>query len=198
MEHKTMDTIRNEALDRAVMLADAANDMTRATGHLNDAATSVKRAWHGWHQEYRERYRNVEALELLTASVKMTVVHDAHVAAAQYGKLLARDVIAPIARESADPVAFITGNSHMPPLRAFDQCEYIWIADHNVDDLWSIFVEALEGALAEESVYMASPEDDNSLYVVDLKRWQYVDDYERQGDPGESINDEWIPVVSVH
>lgn len=129
----------------------------------------------------------------LAWSIRDDIQHDI----TQLAFLIARDVIAPAAKESTEPVVFITGNSMMPPLREVDSIERLWDAD---DDVFSDFVEALEHALDENQIYMASPEDDNCLYVVDLKRWEHRDEgdmetwAEEQPEREFTFSDEWAPI----
>lgn len=102
------------------------------------------------------------------------------------------------ARESDEPVVFITSNNYMPPLRAFGRAEDFWQASHffvKADEVydaycvWEAYCEAFDSALNEAEVYMSSPEDDNSLYVVDLNRWSLRDEADRAG--AGDLNDEW-------
>jgi hypothetical protein len=130
--------------------------------------------------------KDVEALILLgnhlAASIRGDIQHDV----SQLAFLVARDVIAPAARDSGnEPVVFITGNSMMPPLREVDSIERLWTLDDA--DIFTDFMDALERALDERQIYMQSPEDDNSLYVVDLARWEFIED---SGDDG-SLSDCW-------
>lgn len=91
------------------------------------------------------------------------------------------------ARQSGDEViVWITGNSYMPPLRAFGQAETVWQMDE--PDLWDVYWETFETELENANVYLASPEYDNALYVVDMDRWQYKDDEMQMG---ETLESEW-------
>lgn len=102
-----------------------------------------------------------------------------------------------IARVEPGPVTFITGNSHMPPLRAFGHAEDVWQAvfEHDATDqqweAWETYAETFERTLEDASVYLACPDYDNALYVVDLARWQYRD----EADDAETLTDEWEPVT---
>lgn len=94
------------------------------------------------------------------------------------------------ARASVTPVAWVTGNSYMPPLRSYEAAETVWQAENNGDgELWELLVETLEDNLNAASVYLTSPDYDNALYVVDENRWQWA---ENEG--AEDLNDEWEPV----
>jgi len=83
----------------------------------------------------------------------------------------AQEAIA-IARESKEPVAWITGNSYMPPLRGFGRAEEVWQAEF--DEMhtfaFALYSEAFEYALNEASVALECPDYDNALYVVDIAR----------------------------
>ena len=98
-----------------------------------------------------------------------------------------------IARESDDPVAFITGNSHMPPLRAFGRAEDFWAASHDVDAYmispYEVYVETFESTLEAANVIVECPEYDNALYVVDLDRWEYDEDLD-----GPTLSSQWRAV----
>jgi hypothetical protein len=114
--------------------------------------------------------------------------------AAQLGWQVATYEIAPEAKASTEAVLFITGNSYMPPLRAYSCSEQVWVID--LPDVWEVYVERLEQRLTELNVYLGSPEDDNSLYVVDLARFEYVE----QGtgvDFDDSFAADWKPIADA-
>lgn len=95
-----------------------------------------------------------------------------------------------IARASNDgPIEWITGNSYMPPLRAFGNAETVWQAPDADNDLWTAYFETFEKLLDDASVYLGCPEYDNSLYVVDLLRWEFID----EPDLAETLTEEWQP-----
>jgi hypothetical protein len=93
-----------------------------------------------------------------------------------------------VARASTEPVAFVTGNSYMPPLRSYSEAEAVWHydGDHGTGD-FELVVEGVESALSKANVLLSAPEYDNALYVVDLARWESVED----DIDGDSLNDEW-------
>ncbi len=93
------------------------------------------------------------------------------------------------ARNSVEPVAWVTGNSFMPPMRSFTQAEYVWQNGDDEGEDWEFLVETVEDILSRENVSLECPEWDNALYAVDLNRWEYVEDAE-----GDSLNDEWRQV----
>ena len=107
-------------------------------------------------------------------------------------KSIADDMIGS-ARDSVTPVCFVTGNSYVPSLRSYPQAETVWQAtydDNGTDpDLFGYLYETLEDILQREDVYLGEPEYDNSLYVVDLRRFQAVDDMDI--DNAETLDGEW-------
>lgn len=127
----------------------------------------------------------VSSLATLTEMVESKLMCENRHNVTQYARLVARDVIAPVARESNEPVAWLTGNSMIPPLRQVDSANVIWREDIT-GEMWETFVEAIESALDEQQIYMAAPEYDNALYVVDLKRWEHMDDVD-----AFDLNTEW-------
>jgi hypothetical protein len=119
----------------------------------------------------------------------------------QYAALLVRDHIAPQVRASDEPVCWLTSNNFMPPIRAIDRMDDIWNATSThgnywrdmADDIWVAVCETIELELERNYIYMTSPEWDNALYAVDLKRWEHV---ERDEDnDGDTLNDDWVPVA---
>lgn len=95
------------------------------------------------------------------------------------------------ARTVHGPVVWLTGNSYVPAFRSFDMAERVWNAENNQDgELFAFLVELVEDLLRAADVAMESPDYDNALYAVDLKRWQYVE--EPTGDD-DDLNDEWEP-----
>lgn len=106
----------------------------------------------------------------------------------------AQDAIT-IARESTEPVCFITGNSYMPPLRAFGRAEDFWAASHEVDNYmltpWEVYVETFDRTIDDASVLMECPEYDNALYVVDIARFEYIGDERDDADIEDSLSADW-------
>lgn len=95
-----------------------------------------------------------------------------------------------IARTSGnESVVFITGNSYMPPLRAFGQAETVWKHDDNDEgELFAFYAEQFEKVLEAANVTLDCHPDDNSLYVVDMNRFERRDD----ADESETLSGEWI------
>lgn len=111
--------------------------------------------------------------------------------AQQLGWQVATYDIAPIAHESGgQAVTFITGNSMMPPLREFGLSNGVW---NLTVDAWEAYAEGIESRLDELRVYMAAPDYDNALYVVDLARFEYASDPEQ----ADSLEQEWRPIPKV-
>jgi hypothetical protein len=90
------------------------------------------------------------------------------------------------ARTSPGPIAWVTSNNMFPALRNYNGAEQVW--QLNDGEGWPFLCEELERLLCDASVYLASPEYDNSLYVVDLARFEVLEDDEITGD---SLEDEW-------
>lgn len=110
--------------------------------------------------------------------------------ASMIGFQVAKYEIVPIAREPATgPIIWLTSNNYMPPLRSLDACERVWQLDRD-GELFATMVESLERALDESRVYMAAPEYDNALYVVDLERWEHIDE-EDMPEGADDLADEW-------
>jgi hypothetical protein len=107
-------------------------------------------------------------------------------------KQLAAELITE-ARTLTGPVTWVTGNQYMPPLRSFPSAEAVY---QLVDwELWDLFRETLESELDSANVTLMSPEYDNSLYVVDLARWEFTETPNPAFSP-DDINSEWKPTQS--
>lgn len=104
---------------------------------------------------------------------------------------LARDVADQIivaARTSGpDPIAWVTNNAMVPPLRWFSRAEYVWQADNNRDgELWELFAGLVDEYTEDANVLLDCPECDNQLYAVDLARFEYVPD-----ENAETLQGDW-------
>lgn len=130
----------------------------------------------------------LHALHVLLSNARARTAIAAYANARQLAWQVANYRIAPIARESSEPVVFITGNSHVPSLRAYDVSEEVW----NLDDagVWEAYGEAILERCAEMQIYIAEPEYDNALYVVDLARFEANEDAE----VAPEATDEWRPI----
>ena len=119
-------------------------------------------------------------------------------AAADEGvRILAQNVadsIITTARSSGDdPVAWVTGNSYFPPLRACPDAETAWqarfpeLGDSAWESYWDFLNEEIDRLLEKADVWMdAGP--DGSLYVVDLRRFEYD---EENGEASQTLSGEW-------
>jgi hypothetical protein len=97
---------------------------------------------------------------------------------------IAIDITAMARNSGVCPIVWVTGNNFMPPLRSFDQAEYIWQEDET-GEAFEHLVERLEQLLDKAEVLLDCPEYDNALYAVDLARFEYV-----EGD-GDNLADDW-------
>jgi hypothetical protein len=104
--------------------------------------------------------------------------------AEQWGREDAEDAI-DAARFSSEPITFITSNAYMPPLRDFGRAEEVWQTDDW--DAWEAYCWGFEDALDKAEVLLDSPEYDNALYVVDLRRWEWMEDPE-----GTDLAADWV------
>jgi len=184
-----MEKIRSDVAQRIKDLLDAARHLNDAIANVDEAGDSIEQTYAEWHLPPLTS-KGCEALRYVVNSERDLFVRELYNAVEEYARLLGRDVIAPIARESGDTaVVFITGNSMMPPLRELEHCETIWQGQDSDMDIWFRFVEELESTLSEQDVFMASPEYDNCLYIVDTRRFEYAGD--EQAGMTDSLNEEW-------
>jgi len=119
------------------------------------------------------------------------------------GRRIAESIIKD-ARASATPVVFVTGSRYMPPGRSFSAAEEIFqhrLNESTKQDPYA-YNEAYEALWAEvreilerEHVYLGVPENDNSLYAVDLNRWEYNEDVAAYA---EDLNDEWTAMKAAY
>jgi hypothetical protein len=128
--------------------------------------------------------------------------HYAGEAAAEEGvRLIARgiadDMIYSAHNSGDSPIAWVTGNNFMPPLRSYSMAERVWQADYPPDypghpewgnGYWDFLAEEVERLLDAANVCLSAPEEDNCLYVIDLSRFEAVDEDEVTGD---DLQDEW-------
>lgn len=100
---------------------------------------------------------------------------------------IAANMIA-VARDSGtEPIAFVTGNSYLPAIRSYSEAEAIWQDDSADPESLSWLLETINELLEDANVALEAPEDDNSLYVVDLTRFEYVDGSE----DAYNLSDQW-------
>jgi hypothetical protein len=189
-----METIRHNCATRIAYFTQALQALATVDSALETAADNIDDAFDGWVHKPPMVKRGFEALGYFNECEADKIREQLRNTAQQYARLLARDLIAPAARNSGDTaVVFITGNRYMPPLREVESCDVIYDAQDVDDMVWELFVEQLESQLDTEHVYMAQPEYDNALYVVDLKRFEHYDDEDDPG-IGDMLNDEWKPI----
>ncbi len=181
-----MEQIREDCIIRIENLLDAIGNLKLAMVNIDHADVAAKQAYKGWdeHHDLGKLTTAAYAVCEMTLDQLKGKLHDN---LTQAGALIARDVIAPVARAGAGPIVWLTSNSYMPPIRDISDVERVWIADESGEEAFSTLVEAIESKLDQEQVYMACPEYDNALYVVDLKRWEHTAD----DTPADDLNDEW-------
>jgi hypothetical protein len=179
--------LRASVTERIRTLADAVRKLDGATTLNGDAARLIDVTWTGFAGDYYgERSDGAKSLVKLAKLVRADMMRDLYAFCEQLATLLVRDVIAVIARTSDEPVAWLTGNAYMPPLRDLGEAETVYQADMD-GTVWEAFMEALDRKLSEANILMECPEYDNALYVVDLNRFEHVE----RDDSCESLNDEW-------
>jgi len=139
-----------------------------------------------WSRDY-VRYVQVDHPDGTRTYPDMTDTHIRRIAAG-----IAESIIDDARNSGPDPIAWITGNSMMPPLRSFNAAENVWQHPANDDgEAFAYLVEVLESLLSDASVALEAPEYDNSLYAVDLARFEYS-----ESEDGENLQDDWVPVAS--
>jgi hypothetical protein len=112
---------------------------------------------------------------------------DAHIRRIAAG--IAESITEDARSSGPDPIAWVTGNHYMPSLRSFDAAERVWQHPANDDgEAFAYLAEVLEGLLSDADVALEAPDWDNSLYAVDLHRFEYA-----EYPDGEDLQDDWIP-----
>lgn len=143
-----------------------------------------------WSRDY-VRYVQIDHPDGTRTFPDMTDVHIRRIAAG-----IAESIIEDARTSGPDPIAWVTGNSYMPPLRSFGAAEDVWQHPANEDgEAFGYLVEELERLLADADVALEAPEYDNSLYAVDLRRFEYADREDGEDD-GETLQDDWVPVTA--
>lgn len=105
---------------------------------------------------------------------------------------IARQIIAAARNSGPDPIAWVTSNAMMPPLRWFDAAEHIWqLPACNDVTAWESLTYRLESLLDTADVALECPEHDNALYAVDLRRFAYA-----ESEDGETLQEDWVPVTA--
>lgn len=191
-----MDEIRNACADRIVAKCEGLTALGKAMDAIDGADN-------GPNGERMNAYgRNSLAAAWVAGRTVLAMLHESIMTDLgydidQYAGLVVRDVIAPVARESEHPIEWLTSNRYMPAIRDLDRMDdfYTAIEDGHVfakmaHDVWVMLVEAIESECEKQQIFMASPEWDNALYVVDLKRWELS-----ENEDGDNMNDDWVPVA---
>lgn len=177
-----------DAVSRLEHEARALELMAQADGLLQEAANEAKSADHA----NQRTAHLVSAVGVLLDLAAKTVRERAHEHTHMIGWQVATYEIAALAKDPANtgPIVWLTGNAMMPPLRELDACERVWHLPGEDGTFWEVLMDAIESKLAELNVAMEAPEYDNALYVVDLERWEYVPEEERDED-ANTLNEEW-------
>lgn len=92
------------------------------------------------------------------------------------------------ARNVHGPIVWITGNAFMPPARAINEMEALWQddIDHGTETFEMVW-ERVEQLCNDAKVFVDVPEFDNSIYAVDMARWEFID----EDDEAENLSDEY-------
>jgi hypothetical protein len=108
-----------------------------------------------------------------------------------YARQIADSIIESARTSEDDPIAWVTGNAYMPPLRSFTLAENIWqlYPDGDPDgDAFQLLTELVDEYVVDASVALECPDWDNALYAVDLRRFEY-----EEYPDGETLQDDWRP-----
>jgi hypothetical protein len=185
---KTKEDHMDDATERLAKLCAIRNHLNAAISNVSEAALTSHAIWDSWPSYYRERPTEIEASIKVLEMTERNVRDQIFATVDQIVNLLS-ERIAEVARASTEPVLFVTGNAYMPPARSFPPAEAVYQAD-NDGDVWEHFTEALWGRLEDLSILMEAPEYDNSLYVVDLARWERREESEIED--ADSLDGEWM------
>ena len=115
-----------------------------------------------------------------------------------YARKIADEIISAARNSGRDPIAWVTGNAYMPPMRSFTLAELVW-QDTAHDDCGESFAwlcELTESHLSDADVALECPEYDNALYAVDLARFAYADREGLAMAEGEYLQDDWQPITA--
>jgi hypothetical protein len=74
-----------------------------------------------------------------------------------------------------DPIYWVTSNASYPALRGYPEAEHVWMANYTNPGVWNFLVEELERLLEEAYVVMDTGSD-GSIYVVDMTRFEFIDE----------------------
>jgi hypothetical protein len=112
-----------------------------------------------------------------------------------YARQIADSIIVAARTSGPDPIAWVTGNAMMPPLRSFTLAERIWQDDiftNRDEPAWELLTDLVESHLDIARVALECPEWDNALYAVDLTRFEHVVQTAPEAD---ALQTEWRPVT---
>jgi hypothetical protein len=112
-----------------------------------------------------------------------------------YARQIADSIIVAARTSGPDPIAWVTSNAMMPPLRWFARAERIWQMCPDTDpegEAWEMLTELIESHLSDARVTLECPEWDNALYAVDLTRFEWI---EQTAPEADTLQDEWRPVT---
>lgn len=111
--------------------------------------------------------------------------------AKDYARQIADSIIETARTSGPDPIAWVTGNRYMPPLRSFALAEAVWQSDDNADgEAFQYLHELVEQYVDDAHVALVWALQDNALYAIDLDRFEYA-----ESDDGETLQDDWQPVT---
>lgn len=116
----------------------------------------------------------------------MTDLTDAQIETA--AREIADQIIDAARNSGSDPIAWVTSNAMMPPLRWYSAAEAIWQED-DTGEAFEYLGETVERYLSDASVALECPDYDNALYAVDLARFEYS-----KSEDSETLQDEWRPI----
>ena len=110
-----------------------------------------------------------------------------------YARQIANEIIDAARTSGDDPIAWVTGNSYMPPLRSFTLAERVWqhAAPYDEGESWELLTELVEKFLDDANVTLDCPDYDNALYAVDTARFEY-----EESEDGETLQSDWRPITA--
>jgi hypothetical protein len=112
----------------------------------------------------------------------------------QAAREIADEIIESARNSGDDPVAWVTGNRFMPPMRSFAVAEEIWQSSASTwadGELFAELAELVESHCGEANIYLACPDYDNAYYAVDTARFEY-----KESEAGETLQDDWKAITS--
>lgn len=98
-----------------------------------------------------------------------------------------RDKASNIVRDRLEPIQWLTGNSYFPAWRSFDEIEMLWQVCEEPHYLQAL-IEKIERKCDEIGIFIGYPENDNSIYAVDTRIWEWCGDEDGEA---ENLSDDW-------